>query len=77
LEAIVNWASASDPKSKVFGKDVIKTFPKSRQTVTRRVVEMASFIQNDNIRQRKESIAWGLLMDESTDKKQFGQAILC
>jgi hypothetical protein len=45
---IVTWASLSDPKSKVFGTDVVKTFPKSRMTVTRRVVDLADFVRDEH-----------------------------
>ncbi|XP_064622578.1 protein FAM200A-like [Lineus longissimus] len=75
-EAIVTWASLSDPKSRIFGKEAVKTFPKSRQTVTRRVGDLAEYIRDDNISNIRKSIAWSLMMDESTDKKCFGQAIL-
>ena len=69
--AVVDWAASSDPDSKIF-----KTMPKSWQTLTRRVSEIAHFIQmeiRDNIRM---SPCWGIQMDESTDKADHAQAII-
>ena len=42
-EAIVEWAQSCAPDSKVF-----KAMPKSRQTITRRVTELAAYIQDEN-----------------------------
>ena len=42
-EAIVEWAQSCEPDSKVF-----KAMPKSRQTITRRISELANFIQAEN-----------------------------
>ena len=70
-EAVVEWATSSDPESKVF-----PTMPKSRQTLTRRVSEMADFIQTENLSKIQSSPCWGIQMDESTDKGDFAQAIL-
>lgn len=70
-EAVVDWATLSDPESKVF-----QSMPKSRQTLTRRATEMADFIQTENLAKIRSSPWWGIQMDESTDKGHFAQAIL-
>ena len=43
-EHIVDWAQSCDPDSKVF-----KEIPRSRQTLTRRVTDLAAFIQEENL----------------------------
>ena len=50
--------------------------PKSRQTLTRRVTEMADFIQAENLSKIQSSPCWGIQMGESTDKGDFAQVIL-
>ena len=70
-EAVVEWAASSDPESKIF-----KTMPKSRQTLTHRVSEMAEFLQMENKNYIRASPCWGIQMDESTDKADHAQAIL-
>ena len=69
-EAITEWAISSDPESKVF-----QTMPKSRQTLTRHVSEMADFIQTRNLAMIRSSPCWGIQMDESTGKGDIAQAI--
>ena len=69
--AVVDWVASSDADSKIF-----KTMPKSRQTLTRCVSEIAHFIQmeiRDNIRM---SPCWGIQIDENTDKADHAQAII-
>ena len=41
-EPMVNWAASCDRESKIF-----KNMPKSRQTITRRIDDLATFIQNE------------------------------
>ena len=71
-EPIIDWAQSCDPDSKVF-----KEIPRSRQTLTHRVTDLAAFIQEktDHI-YILTSAAWGIQMDESTDKSGHAQAIL-
>ena len=42
-EPIIDWDQSCDPDSKVF-----KEIPKSRQTLKRRVTDLAAFIQEEN-----------------------------
>ena len=70
-EAVVEWAAASDPNSKIF-----KAMPKSRQTLTRRVSQIANFIQTQTKNGVQMSPGWAIQMDESTDKGDHAQAIL-
>ena len=42
-EHIIDWAQSCDPDSKVF-----KEIPRSRQTLTRNVTDLAAFIQDEN-----------------------------
>ena len=71
VEPIIDWAQSCDPDSKVF-----KEIPRSRQTLTRRVTNLAAFIQEENRSHILTSAAWGIQMDESTDKSGHAQAIL-
>ena len=48
----------------------------SRQTITRRVTELAAYTQDENRRKILSSPAWGIQIDESTDKSGFAQVIL-
>ena len=70
-EAIVEFAQSCEPCSKV-----LKEIPKSRQTLTRRVNELATYIQGENRVNILLSLAWGIEMDESTDKAGHAQAII-
>ena len=46
------------------------------QTLERRVTDLAAFIQEENRSHILTSAAWGIQMDESTDKSGHAQAIL-
>ena len=70
-EPMVNWAASCDPDSRIF-----KNLPKSRQTITRRIIDLANFIEHETISGLQGAQAWGLLMDESTDSADHAQAIL-
>ena len=70
-EPMVNWAVSCDPESKVF-----KNMSKSRQTITRRITDLAAFIQSETLSKLKSAPAWGLLIDESTDTADHAQAVL-
>ena len=70
-ETVVEWAQSCDPDSKVF-----KEIPKSRQTLTRRVTELANFIRMENKTGILSSPAWAVQMDESTDKGGDAQLIV-
>ena len=61
-EPMVNWAASCDPESKIF-----KNMPKSRQTISRRISDLATFIQSENVHDLQSAPALSLLMDESTD----------
>lgn len=39
-------------------------------------MDLAEYVRNENISNIRKSIAWSFEMDESTDKKKFGKAIL-
>ena len=41
-ESVVDWAASSDPESKIF-----KCMPNSRQTLTRRVIDIGHFIEGE------------------------------
>ena len=73
-EPIIDWAQSCDPDSKVF-----KKISRSRQTLTRRITELAAFIQEENRSHILTSAAWGIQMDESTNKSGHAQAfyMLC
>ena len=70
-EPIIDWAQSCDPDSKIF-----KEIPRSRQTLTRRVIDLAAFIQDENRSHIITSAAWGIQMDESTDKSGHAQDVL-
>ena len=70
-EPMVNWAASCDPDSHIF-----KNMPKSRQTITRRILDLAHFIEHETLSGLQGAQAWGLLMDESTDSADHAQAIL-
>ena len=71
-EPIIYWAQSCDPDSKVF-----KKISRSRQTLTRRVTDLAAFIQEENRSHILTSAAWGIQMDESTNKSGHAQAFYC
>ena len=70
-ETVVEWAQSCDPDSKVF-----KEIPKSRQTLARRVTELANFIRMENKTGILSSSAWVVQLDESTDKGGDAQLII-
>ena len=70
-EAVVDWASSSDPDSRVF-----KVMPKSRQTLTRRVSDIGRFIQREIRSSVIRSPCWGIQIDECTDKADHAQVIM-
>ena len=70
-EKMVNRAGSCDLDSCIF-----KIFPKSRQTNTRRIIDLANFIEHETISGLQGAQPWGLLMDESTDSADHAQAIL-
>ena len=53
-----------------------KYLRKFQGTLTHRVTDIAAFIQEENRSHTLTSAAWGIQMDESTDKSGHAQAIL-
>ena len=70
-EPVIEWAQSCDPNSKVF-----KEVPKSWQTLTRRVAELADFIGTENKTGILSSLAWAVQMDETTDQGSDAQLIV-
>ena len=69
-KAMIEWASSCEPNS------IFSNMPKSQQTLTYHVSEMADFIQTEIQTKIQASQCWGIQMDESTDKGDFPQTII-
>lgn len=70
-EPMVNWAALCDPESRIF-----KNMPKSRQTISRRILDLSQYIESETLSGLHEAPAWSLLMDESMDSADHAQVVL-
>ena len=70
-EPMVNWAASCDPESRIF-----KNMPKSRQTISTRILDLSQYIESETLSGLHEAPAWSLLMDESMDSADHAQAVL-
>ena len=70
-EHFVAFAKAADPDSEVF-----KQMPSSRSTVTRRMVDIHSFLKREVKEDICKALFWSYMLDESTHKSVTEEVIL-
>ena len=69
--AFIEFACVADPGSEIF-----HAMPYSRQTVTRRMVDLAGFLKAEIAQSIQKALFWSYCLDESTDKRVTEELIL-